>query len=131
MLSPLTWGYIVGIVHTGSGITVHAVDCETLVNFESEPERWLAVTWQQDEEGTAVGRLDVLLHNLPGSLGELSTVMGKSGGNISNLRVVSRDPDFFNMLIDVEVADLRNLNNIVAALRASKVIAEVRRSRAG
>ena len=126
---PLPGDNIVGIVHTGSGITVHTADCETLVNFEAEPERWLAVAWQNDDEGTAVGRLEVLLHNLPGALGELSIVVGKSGGNISNIRVISRDTDFFNMLIDVEVADLRNLNNIVAALRASKVVAEVKRAR--
>jgi len=126
---PLPGDQIVGIVHTGSGITIHTADCETLVNFEEEPERWLAVTWEQDGQGSAVGRLEVMLHNKPGSLGELSTVIGKSLGNISNIRIQSRDTDFFQMLIDVEVSDLRNLNNIVAALRASKVVAQVSRSR--
>lgn len=128
---PLPGDQIVGIVHTGTGITIHTSDCETLVNFEEEPERWLAVNWAQDSGGSAVGRLEVMLHNRPGSLGELSTVIGKAEGNISNIRVLNRTADFFDMLIDVEVSDLRNLNNIVAALRASKAIAQVRRSRSG
>ncbi len=126
---PLPGDQIVGIVHTGSGITIHTSDCETLANFEEEPERWLAVNWEQDGQGSAVGRLEVMLYNRPGALGELSTVVGKSGGNISNIRIQTRDLEFFQMLIDVEVADLRNLNNVVAALRASKVIAQVSRSR--
>lgn len=128
---PLPGDQIVGIVHTGTGITIHTSDCDTLINFEQEPERWLAVNWAQDGQGSAAGRLEILLHNRPGSLGELSTVIGKAEGNISNIRVVSRTTDFFDMLIDVEVTDLRNLNNIVAALRASKAVAKVNRSRAG
>lgn len=128
---PLPGDQIVGIVHTGSGITIHTSDCDTLTNFEDEPERWLAVSWENDGQGSAVGRLEIMLHNRPGSLGELSTVIGKAEGNISNIRVLSRTVDFFDMLIDVEVSDLRNLNNIVAALRASKAVAQVRRSRAG
>ena len=128
---PLPGDQIVGIVHTGSGITIHTSDCHTLANFEDEPERWLGVTWEQDNQGHAVGRLEIMLHNRPGSLGELSTVIGKAGGNISNIRVINRTIDFFDMLIDVEVSNLRNLNNIVSALRASKAVAQVNRSRAG
>ena len=127
---PLPGDQIVGIVHTGTGITIHTSDCETLANFEEEPERWLAVNWQQDNQGTAVGRLEVMLHNRQGALGEMTTIIAKANGNISNLRVIHRTPEFFDMLIDLEVQNLRNLNNVVAALRASRAVAQVNRSRA-
>ena len=72
----------------------------------------------------------MVVANEPGSLGSLSTVIGKNQGNISNLKITSRSVDFFEMLIDVEVTDLKHLTNIIAALRASPVITSVERARA-
>ena len=70
-----------------------------------------------------------MVANEPGSLGNLSTVIGKNDGNISNLKITSRSIDFFEMLIDVEVKDLKHLTDIMAALRAMSVITSVERAR--
>ena len=69
------------------------------------------------------------LTNEPGSLGSLTTIIGKNQGNITNLKFTNRSPDFFDMLIDIEVANVRHLTNIVAALRAAPVINSVERAR--
>jgi GTP pyrophosphokinase len=50
-------------------------------------------------------------------------------GNISNLKITSRSTDFFEMLIDVEVSDVKHLTNIIASLRANPLIASVERAR--
>ncbi|HSR72601.1 MAG TPA: ACT domain-containing protein, partial [Kiloniellales bacterium] len=75
------------------------------------------------------GRLHVVVANEPGSLGNLSTVIGKNHGNISNLKITNRSLDFFEMLLDVEVHDLKHLNDIIAALRATPVITSVERAK--
>ncbi|MCC7166318.1 MAG: bifunctional (p)ppGpp synthetase/guanosine-3',5'-bis(diphosphate) 3'-pyrophosphohydrolase, partial [Rhodospirillales bacterium] len=67
--------------------------------------------------------------NEPGSLGSLSTVIAKNLGNITNLKITNRSTDFFEMIVDVEVRDLRHLTNIIAALRATPVISSVERAR--
>ncbi|MEP6146571.1 MAG: RelA/SpoT AH/RIS domain-containing protein, partial [Nisaea sp.] len=127
---PLPGERIVGIVTTGKGVTIHTIDCDTLENFHSTPERWLDVSWDLDSETDMhVGRLDIVLANEPGSLGALSTVIGKSRGNIINLKLVNRSTDFFELYIDVEVADVRHLTEIIAALRATPVINSVDRAR--
>jgi guanosine-3',5'-bis(diphosphate) 3'-pyrophosphohydrolase len=128
---PLPGDRIVGIVTTGKGVTLHTIDCETLEGFADQPERWLDVAWgpDSDEAASHVGRIQVVIANEPGSLGTLSTVIGKSEGNISNLRITSRSVDFFELLIDVEVKDVRHLTNIIAALRAMPVINSVERAR--
>lgn len=126
---PLPGERIVGIVTTGKGVTIHTIDCETLEGFQDQPERWVDVAWDDDAESAHVGRLDVVIANEPGSLGSLSTVIGKNGGNIMNLKIVNRSIDFFEMLIDVEVADIRHLTTIIAALRATPVINSVDRAR--
>jgi len=126
---PLPGERIVGIVTTGKGVTIHTIDCETLEGFQDQPERWVDVAWDEGAESAHVGRLDVVIANEPGSLGSLSTVIGKNGGNIMNLKIVNRSVDFFEMLIDVEVGDVRHLTTIIAALRATPVINSVDRAR--
>ncbi len=128
---PLPGDRIVGIVTTGKGVTVHTIDCETLETFADTPERWLDVSWGDEDEGAEshVGRLEITLSHTTGALGTLSTVIGKSGGNITNLKIVNRSLDFWDMLLDVYVQDTKHLHNIIAALRATPEIVSVERAK--
>lgn len=128
---PLPGERIVGIVATGKGVSIHTIDCETLESFADAPERWLDVSWDVggDNEPFHVGRLHVLVNNEPGALGTISTVIGRDGGNITNLKIVHRSIDFFEMLIDIEVTDIKQLIDIMAALRATRVVNSVDRAR--
>lgn len=127
---PLPGDRIVGIVTTGKGVTVHTIDCETLETFQETPERWVDVSWDfKDNDDRHTGRLHLVVANEPGSLGGLSTIIGKNYGNISNLKITNRSMDFFEMLIDVEVQDVKHLSNIIAALRATPVVISVDRAR--
>ena len=122
---------IVGIVTAGKGVTVHTIDCEALESFTDTPERWLDLAWDVDSTGQEghVGRITVVVANERGSLGSLSTVIGKNDGNITNLKITNRSADFFEMTIDIEVQNVRHLTNIVAALRATPAINSVERAR--
>lgn len=128
---PLPGDRIVGIVTTGKGVTIHTIDCETLEGFADMPERWLDVSWDIEAEDAPihVGRIHVVVANEPGSLGAISTVIGRDGGNITNLKIVHRSIDFFEILIDIEVTDLKQLIDIMAALRATRVVNSVDRAR--
>ena len=88
---PLPGDRIVGIVTTGKGVTVHTIDCETLERFQDTPERWVDLAWDVvGEADRLLGRLYVVVANEPGSLGSLSTIIGKNQGNISNLKITNR-----------------------------------------
>lgn len=128
---PLPGDRIVGIVTTGRGVTIHTIDCDTLENFADTPERWLDVSWGSgpDSPESHVGRINVTIANESGALGTLSNVIATNGGNITNLKIVNRSLDFWDMYMDVYVQDTRHLNNIIAALRATPEIASVERAR--
>ncbi|MBV9554001.1 MAG: bifunctional (p)ppGpp synthetase/guanosine-3',5'-bis(diphosphate) 3'-pyrophosphohydrolase [Alphaproteobacteria bacterium] len=127
---PLPGDRIVGIVTTGKGVTIHTIDCDTLETFNDEPERWIDVAWSSDEaESVHVGRINVTIANEPGNLGSLTTTIGKQGGNISNLKITNRSQDFFEIMVDIQVADVKQLSTIIAALRATPVINSVERAR--
>ena len=128
---PLPGDRIVGIVMTGKGVTIHTIDCETLESFADTPERWLDIAWDEGEDSpeSHIGRLIVTIANTPGSLGTLSTVIGKNGGNITNLKITNRSLDFWDMMIDVYVRDSKHLSDIIAAMRATPEITAVNRAR--
>jgi len=56
-------------------------------------------------------------------------VIAKNQGNISNLKITNRNADFFEMMVDIEVRDVKHLTNIMAALRATPAINSVERAR--
>ena len=128
---PLPGDRIVGIVSAGKGVTIHTIDCEALEAFADSPERWLDVSWESGVQRDALhtARLRTVLANAPGSLSTLSTVIARNHGNISNLLITDRNPDFFEMRVDIEVKDLKHLTNIIAALRIDPAIVSVERVR--
>ncbi|MEQ8604380.1 MAG: bifunctional (p)ppGpp synthetase/guanosine-3',5'-bis(diphosphate) 3'-pyrophosphohydrolase [Marivibrio sp.] len=130
---PLPGDRIVGIVTTGKGVTIHTVDCPTLESFSDMPERWLDVGWEEgaEERNAFTGRIKAVLSNEPGALAALTSVIGRDGGNIINLKFTDRSEDFFDLLVDIEVKDVRQLSNIIAALRASPLVNSVERAQSG
>lgn len=128
---PLPGDRIVGIVTTGKGVTIHTIDCDTLESFADTPERWLDVSWgdKDDMAESQVGRLSMTIANEQGALGNVSTVIGRSGGNITNLKITSRSLDFWEMIMDVYVTDTKHLNNVIAALRATPCVVSVERAK--
>ncbi len=120
---------IVGIVTPGEGITIYPIQSPALKDFEEEPERWVDVRW--DTEEAAPRRFPARLHvqnvNEPGSLAQVAGVIAEHDGNIDNIGMSRRSPDFTDLTIDLEVYDLKHLNAIISQLRAKAVVASVER----
>ena len=126
---PIPGDSIVGVVRTGRGITIHRSDCATLARHAAgEEDRWLDLGWSQLAAGVkATARLQVMTLNQPGSLGSLSTVIGREGGNITDLRFGAKSDDLYEIVLDVEVDDRDHMDRIMAGLRASPVVTAVER----
>ena len=126
---PLPGDRIVGIVTTGKGVAVHTIDCQTLENYSSEPERWLDIAWGENAEADVhTGRLKIMLANEPGALAELSNLVARAGTNISNLNIINRTISYFEILLDLDVKDLKHLTDIMTMLKGAKVISYVSRT---
>jgi RelA/SpoT family (p)ppGpp synthetase len=120
---------IVGIVSPGEGITIYPIQSPALKDFEEMPERWLDVRWDVDDSNPQrfPARLSVQNVNEPGSLAQVATVIAEHDGNIDNISMSRRSPDFTELTIDLEVYDLKHLSAIIAQLRAKAVVARVER----
>ena len=120
---------IVGIITPGEGITIYPIQSPALKDFEEEPERWLDVRWDVDESTPQRFPARIMVDNVnePGSLAQVATVIAEHDGNIDNISMSRRSPDFTELTIDLEVYDLKHLSAIIAQLRAKAVVARVER----
>ncbi|HYH70260.1 MAG TPA: RelA/SpoT AH/RIS domain-containing protein, partial [Methyloceanibacter sp.] len=120
---------IVGILTPRQGITIYPIHAEGLKAFDEEPERWIDVTWDIDENDPQrfPARIAVTVLNEPGSLAQVATVIGEAEGNIDNIKLTSQSADYTDMVIDLEVWDLKHLNDIIAGLRARDVVSDASR----
>jgi GTP diphosphokinase / guanosine-3',5'-bis(diphosphate) 3'-diphosphatase len=120
---------IVGILTPGEGITIYPIQSHALSEFEDAPERWLDVRWDEEEQVPRLfpARITVQSVNEPGSLAQIAQVIAEHDGNIDNIRMTRRAPDFTDVLIDLEVYDLKHLTAILAQLRAKPVVAKAER----
>jgi len=127
--SPLKGDNIVGIVTAGIGVAVHTIDCKTLTSYQDTPDRWLNISWDNENSISSVSnaKIIVVLNNKPGSLGKVTTVIAKNNGNISNINFSVRKVDFFEIIIDIEVRDTNHLQNIIAALRLEPEVSSLER----
>ena len=63
-----------------------------------------------------------------GSLAQVASVIGEADGNIDNIKMTNRVPDYTEMVIDLEVWDLKHLNEIIAGLRAKDMVSSAARA---
>ncbi|MCQ8240260.1 RelA/SpoT family protein [Rhizosaccharibacter radicis] len=131
---PLPGDRIVGIVSTGKGITVHTAGCQTLENFAATPERFMDIDWDYDSIGRGkgdshVGRVSVIAANEPAVLASLTNAATRHEGSVVNLKIVNRQLDFMEILVDLEVRDLRHLGSVIAGLRSATGVTQVERAK--
>ncbi len=127
---PLPGERIVGITFKGKGVVVHAIDCDRLVAYDKQPERWLDLHWHDGSHPAVyAATLQVTIGNDAGVLGRICTLIGQAKANISDLHFVDRKPDFYKLLIYVELRDAEHLHSVIAALEAESDVAAIERYR--
>ncbi len=120
---------IVGILQPGAGITIYPIQSPSLVAFDDQPERWVDVRWDIEEgmKERFPARISVTAINAPGSLAEIAQVIATNDANIHTLSMVRTAPDFTEMLIDLEVWDLKHLNRLLSQLKENSAVSGVKR----
>ncbi|PZM17017.1 RelA/SpoT family protein [Rhizobium tubonense] len=120
---------IVGIVEKGKGMTIYPIQSPVLQHFDDQPERWIDVRWDLDEANKSRFMARVLINalNEPGTLAKVSQTVADLDVNIRVLNTVRVAADFTEMALDVEVWDLRQLNQMLVQLKELDCIATVKR----
>ncbi len=127
---PIPGDLIVGVINTGTGVTIHAQNCHNLKNIALNPQRIVDVCWKSDDEigdDLYSSRVKIIVHNQSGSLADVSSIIASKKINITGIKTTNRSTDHIEFIIDIEVKNLENLEEIISSLRISKKILEVQR----
>ena len=101
-----------------------------MAEYEDQPERWLDLHWHEGAHAANYSAaLDLTIGNDAGVLGRGCTLIGETGANISDLIFFDRKPDFYRLLIYVELRDLTHLHSLMRSLEAESDVAAVARYR--
>jgi GTP diphosphokinase / guanosine-3',5'-bis(diphosphate) 3'-diphosphatase len=121
---------IVGITYRGQGVVVHAIDCPALEEFEEQPSRWVDLRWQAGRHAPVFTvSLEITISNDAGVLGRICSLIGEQKANISDLRFTDRKPDYYKLIVDVDLRDVEHLHLVMTALEAETDVAQISRHR--
>jgi GTP pyrophosphokinase len=127
---PVPGERIVGITYPGKGPILHAIDCPALAAFDDQPERWIDLHWTEGRHAPVHNvTVDVTISNQHGVLGRICTLIGEQNANISDLHFIDRKPDFFRLLIDVDVRNAEHLHAVIMAMDLDSDVASLQRFR--
>ena len=135
---PVPGDAIVGIVTTGKGVTIHGRECQTLAGFAATPERFIDVDWNYQAvgkggpDGKGIGhtaRISVIAGNETAALANLTNAIARQDGSVANLKIVNRQQDFMEALIDIDVRDTAHLSKVIAGLRGAGGVKSVERAK--
>jgi GTP diphosphokinase / guanosine-3',5'-bis(diphosphate) 3'-diphosphatase len=128
--SPVPGDPIVGFITRGRGITVHTRDCPNLAGGVVDTERTVDVAWDVADKMSLPVKIAVFIgRDRPGLLADISTAISSRQINIIKAEVtVTEDRRGINHFT-VEVADIDQLQGVMAAIGAVKDVIAVERVR--
>jgi GTP pyrophosphokinase len=122
---PIPGDDIVGFVSRGRGINIHVADCPNVRGMGTE--RFVNVSWNIKEKHTYPVNMRVRCIDKKGILAEISAVISSLDVNISHAEI-NTEPHIeavCDFVIDVH--DLKQLNQIVAAIKKLDAVTSIER----
>lgn len=127
--NPIPGDAIVGIINTGTGVTIHNQTCHNLKNTALNPQRIIDVYWKDNvkNDHLYISRIRIVVENQAGSLADVTNIIARKHVNITNVRTTNRNVDYFEIVVEVEIKNVEQLEDVISALRISRKIVEVER----
>jgi GTP pyrophosphokinase len=114
---PVSGDQIVGYVSLGRGITIHRDDCPNVAALRKDPERFVPVSWDGDNETGFKVEIQVDAWDRHRLLEDLSRTFAEAGINIVEARCLVQHPMTRNRFV-IEVGDTQALKAAISRLRA-------------
>jgi GTP pyrophosphokinase len=123
---PVPGDEIAGYVSLGRGITIHRTDCRNLKALKKDPERFVDVSWDGENESTYRVEIQIDAYDRTRLLEDLSRTFSEAGINIIGATCTTDHPMVKNRFV-VEVGDTEQLKHCVSRLRNVESVFDVYR----
>jgi GTP diphosphokinase / guanosine-3',5'-bis(diphosphate) 3'-diphosphatase len=113
---PVPGDAIAGYVSLGRGITIHRADCKNVKALKKAPERFVAVSWEGENESSYRVELQIDAYDRTRLLEDLARTFSEAGINIISATCTTNHPMVRNRFV-VEVGDTEQLKHCISRLR--------------
>jgi len=126
--NPLPGDEVIGYITRGRGLSVHTANCPMIKDIDQE--RLVEVSWNIKGKETYPVHVRVICKDKKGLLAEVSNVISSMDVNIGYATIDANNPDQTAICdFQLEVHDVRHLNEVVSALKKLKSVITVERVR--
>ncbi len=125
---PIPGDPIMGYLSAGRGLVIHRNVCGNLGEFRKQPQKWIAVNWENHIEREFSVEIRVEVTNRPGALAEIAAKIGDSDCNIEQVSVEEREGDTADLRFSILVKDRIHLARVIRSIRHMPVVLRVTRT---
>jgi GTP pyrophosphokinase len=125
--NPIMGEPIVGYITRGKGVSVHSVNCPNVTNLAYDPDRRIAVEWEEGAGGGYEVRLSVGLQDRPGALAAVTAALAAVQTDVRDAQVRTFDDKTASIELTVRINDLKHLDRVLKSVRGVSGVIEVAR----
>ncbi len=124
---PIPGDPIVGHISSGRGMVIHTDDCNNIAEIRDNPEKCVAVSWDEGVEGEFSVELRVEIENQRGLIATLATTITGTEANIEKISTVERDARFSIVNLSLNVRNRVHLARVMKRVRLVPAVTRVTR----
>ncbi len=124
---PIPGDDVMGYLSSGRGVVIHRNSCGNLINFRKQPEKWIAVSWEEDIDRDFSSQIQVEALNKTGVLAEVAAMIADSDSNIEQVEVIDRHEDGTVLIFSLQVKDRVHLARIMRDIKKMPNVLRVSR----
>ena len=125
---PIPGDPILGFINKDKGLVVHTHDCLSIRKFKRDPDKWLDVEWDSDNEKMYKVNLRLVVANQRGMLAQIAAGITDSDSNIDNVNVEEPDgSSYANVNFTVQVRNRVHLADLMRNLRKIPDVVRINR----
>ncbi|RYV04215.1 guanosine-3',5'-bis(diphosphate) 3'-diphosphatase [Shewanella sp. OPT22] len=122
---PIPGDIVIAHVSPGKGLVVHMENCKNIRGYDSEPDKYIPVQWDNAEGAEFQANLRIEIVNHQGALAKITNIVSVEKSNIHNLSTEERDGRVYLINLRISVTDRIHLANVMRRIR---VLPEVLRT---
>ncbi|MCF1265581.1 bifunctional GTP diphosphokinase/guanosine-3',5'-bis pyrophosphate 3'-pyrophosphohydrolase [Morganella morganii] len=126
---PVPGDPIIAHISPGKGLVIHHESCRNIRGYEKEPEKFMAVEWDNDIDTDFIAEIKVDMFNHQGALANLTAAINDANSSIQSMNTEEKDGRVYCAFIHLTAKDRIQLANIMRKIRIMPDVLRVSRNR--
>ena len=127
---PIPGDPILGFINKDKGLVIHTHDCPSVRKFKLDPDKWLDVEWEPENQRLFKTNLNLTVANQPGMLAKIASGIADAGSNIDNVSVEEADGSAYaNLYFTVQIRNRIHLAELMRGLRKIPDVVRINRTK--